>query len=26
MFDAHERAEKAIIQELVLVDEGGSGE
>jgi hypothetical protein len=26
MFDAHERAEKALIQELVLVDEGGSGE
>ena len=26
MFDAHERAEKAVIQELVLLDEGGGGE
>jgi len=26
MFDAHERAEKAIMQELVLLDEGGYGE
>ena len=25
-FDAHEQAEKAMIQDLVLLDEGGGGE